>query len=146
VSKPVRSRGHAFVHVASLLLGLGSCTPQIPETVSPDAVASPEAPEPPDPETAGRLQNCSPGTADCDRNPANECETVLADDPKNCGICGVQCAATHTESACLGGTCRVISCAPGYCDTDGDPDNGCESAAKNCHPKAAAPPPERAFQ
>ena len=119
---------------ASLLLVLGSCTPQIPETVSPVDVESAAPPEAPDPETAGRLQNCSPGTADCDRTPANGCEVVLADDPRNCGICGVQCAVPHAEVACLGGTCRVISCEPGQCDADGDPDNGCETAAKSCHP------------
>ncbi len=122
----------------SLLLGLGSCAARVPVTVSADSppndAGEQSATEPPDPETAGRLQNCSPGTADCDRNPANECEAVLADDPKNCGICGVQCDAPNAESACLGGTCRLISCSPGHCDRDGQPENGCETAAKSCHP------------
>lgn len=79
-----------------------------------------------------RLQDCSPGTADCDRDPKNGCEAVLAADLDNCGICGVTCAAINAEPGCLGGTCRVISCKPGYCDRDGDPDNGCEAAAKSC--------------
>jgi len=82
----------------------------------------------------GRLQNCSPGTADCDRNPDNNCEVVLADDAKNCGVCGVECAAPNADSACMGGTCRIISCAPGHCDRDGAPENGCETEAKTCHP------------
>lgn len=81
----------------------------------------------------GRLRDCSPGTADCDRDPKNGCEAVLAADTDNCGICGVTCAAANAEPSCLGGTCRVISCKSGFCDTDGDPDNGCETAAKTCH-------------
>jgi len=72
--------------------------------------------------------------ADCDRNAANDCEAVLADDSLNCGVCGVQCAAPNAETACLGGTCRVISCTAGHCDADGEPANGCEVEAKSCHP------------
>jgi len=121
---------------ASLLLVLGSCTPQIPETVSPVDVASNAADEPPDMEGPRRLRTCLPGTADCDSDPANDCEVVLAGDLKNCGACGVQCAAPHAEPACLGGTCRIVSCSPGYCDRDADPDNGCETAAKTCPPAA----------
>ena len=72
---------------------------------------------------------CMPGTADCNGSTSDDCETVLTDDPKNCGACGAQCAAEHTESRCLGGTCRIISCYPGYIDKDEDPQNGCESPA-----------------
>ena len=124
----------AFV-LAVCLLGLGSCAARVPVTISADSATS-EAPDP-DPvasENAGRLQNCSPGTADCDRNPANDCEAVLADDAQNCGICGVQCAAPNAEAACMGGTCRLISCTAGHCDADGEPANGCELEAKSCHP------------
>jgi len=39
----------------------------------------------------------------------------------------------------LGGTCRIIHCAPGHCDEDGDHENGCETIAKTCTPKVAAP-------
>jgi hypothetical protein len=125
-------------HMVCLILGLGSCEPRIPVTVSADSVAaeSPD-PEPDDPAAAGRLKDCAPGTADCDRDHSNGCEAVLADDPKNCGICGTQCDSPHTESGCMGGTCRVIHCAPGYCDDDGDSENGCEVAEKTCHPVPA---------
>jgi len=121
--------------LSSLLLGLGSCAARVPITTSADSATN-EAPEPerPEPDNAGRLQNCSPGTADCDRNAANDCEAVLADDPQNCGVCGVQCAAPNAESACMGGTCRIISCTAGHCDSDGELENGCETAAKSCHP------------
>jgi hypothetical protein len=117
---------------------LGSCAARVPVTISADSASEDPEPggstEPADPAAAGRLQNCAPGTADCDRNPANDCEAVLADDAQNCGICGVQCSAPNAESGCLGGTCRIISCTPGHCDTDKDPENGCETPAKTCHP------------
>lgn len=120
--------------VAFALWGLGSCAARVPVTISADSASVDPDPEPADPAAAGRLQNCAPGTADCDRNPANDCEAVLADDAQNCGICGVQCSTPNADSACLGGTCRIISCTPGHCDTDKDPENGCETPAKTCHP------------
>jgi len=119
-----------------LLLGLGSCEPRIPVTVSADSVATETAdPEAEDPAAAGRLKDCPPGTADCDRDATNGCEAVLVEDPKNCGVCGTDCSSPHTETGCLGGTCRVIHCAPGYCDDDHDPENGCETAESTCHPR-----------
>lgn len=110
--------------------GLVSCGPRIPVTVSPLEGASPATVKPDESEGMGRLQDCAPGTADCDRDAQNGCEAVLADDPQNCGICGVQCATPHTDAACMGGTCRVIACTPGYRDLDGDPKNGCETAGQ----------------
>jgi hypothetical protein len=126
------------LHVLCFLLGLGSCAARVPVTISADGASLAPDPEPnadsADPAARGRLQNCAPGTADCDRNPANDCEAVLADDSQNCGVCGVECSAPNADSACLGGTCRIISCRPGHCDTDNDPENGCETPAKTCHP------------
>jgi len=122
VNKLARSWSSASLLTVGLLLGLGSCAARVPDPPS-EAV---------DPASAGRLRNCPPGTADCDRNPANACETALADDPKNCGSCGVQCAAPNGDSSCLRGTCRMIFCIPGHCDLDGDPKNGCESRTKGC--------------
>jgi hypothetical protein len=118
----------------SFLLGGVSCAARVPVTISADGASVAPDPEPADADAVGRLQNCAPGTADCDRNPANDCEAVLADDAQNCGVCGVQCSAPNADSACLGGTCRILSCRPGSCDTDKDPENGCETPAKTCHP------------
>ena len=123
-----------LVHAVCLLLGLGSCAARVPVTVSADSASESPVPEAPDPGAAGCLPNCPPGTADCDRDPKNECETVLADDPENCGVCGVSCTAPNANAACMGGTCRIISCTPGHCDTDGEPQNGCETETKTCHP------------
>ena len=124
-----------------LIFGLGKCAPHIPVTVNAESAAS-ETPdrESADPEAAARIQDCAPGTADCDRDHSNGCEAILADDPKNCGVCGTDCTLSNTETGCMGGTCRVIHCAPGYCDADGDAENGCETAAKTCQPKAVPPP------
>ncbi len=116
-----------------LMLGSGSCASHAPLTPSTEGTANGNAaPETAALESAGRLQNCSAGTADCDANPANACEAVLANDPKNCGACGVRCAAANGEGACLGGTCRMVFCIPGHCDLDGDPKNGCEARTKGC--------------
>ncbi|HYP99942.1 MAG TPA: hypothetical protein VER96_14805 [Polyangiaceae bacterium] len=127
----------AMLSMVWFLVGWGSCASRVPVTTSADSPEEPSclAYDPaPDPDAAGRLQNCAPGTADCDRNPSNDCEAVLADDPENCGVCGVQCSALNANTGCLGGTCRIISCTPGHCDTDKDPENGCETVAKTCHP------------
>jgi hypothetical protein len=123
-----------------LILGLGKCVPHIPLTVNAESAAN-ESPEPDtgaeDPAAAERLKDCAPGTADCDRDHSNGCESTLADDPKNCGVCGTDCTIPNTETGCMGGTCRVIHCSPGFCDDDSDPENGCETPEKNCHPHAA---------
>ncbi len=120
--------------VVFFLSGLGGCAARVPVTISADSASEVPDPDPTEPAAAGRLQNCAPGTADCDRNPANDCEAVLADDAQNCGVCGVQCSVPNADSACLGGTCRIVSCSPGHCDADKDPENGCETPAKTCHP------------
>jgi hypothetical protein len=122
-----------MLSVVWFLVGWGSCASRVPVTTSADSPDESSS-GPYDPELATRLDNCPPGTADCDRNSSNECEAVLADDAQNCGVCGVQCNAPNATSGCLGGTCRIISCNPGHCDTDKEPENGCETPAKTCHP------------
>ncbi|HEY4105252.1 MAG TPA: hypothetical protein VGM44_15250 [Polyangiaceae bacterium] len=120
------------------IFGLGSCEPRIPVTVNADSVANERtAPEPEDPADRGRLKDCPPGTADCDRNPNDGCESVLVEDAKNCGVCGDECSGAHAESGCLGGTCRIIQCSAGFCDDDGEVANGCEVEEKVCHPLSA---------
>lgn len=122
----------AFGLGAAFILG-GSCEPRIPVTVNADSAAH-EAPpsEPADPDSAGRIADCPPSTADCDRDHDNGCEVSLVDDPKNCGACGHECAAEYAETGCMGGVCRVITCERGYCDSDDEPANGCEVAARPC--------------
>ncbi|MBQ9818027.1 MAG: hypothetical protein IJM59_11280 [Proteobacteria bacterium] len=46
-------------------------------------------------------RQCEAGYADCDGNTANGCESLLASDANNCGICGKSCS----EGGCQNSTC-----------------------------------------
>ncbi|MHB8877919.1 MAG: hypothetical protein ACYC8T_29850 [Myxococcaceae bacterium] len=57
------------------------------------------------------------------------CGTTCVDlefDPFNCGACGTHCDPWAAIGTCHGGTCRILKCARGYADADGDPATGCE--------------------
>jgi Lamin Tail Domain len=77
---------------------------------------------------------CSIGFGNCDGNPINGCETATSVDIANCGACGTVCAQIHASNACVSGVC-VPTCASGYADCDGNPNNGCETpttSVNNC--------------
>ncbi|MFO0559532.1 MAG: hypothetical protein U0269_16060 [Polyangiales bacterium] len=68
---------------------------------------------------------CSSGTADCNMNDADGCETNLGT-VSNCGACNNACpSGAHSTAMCSSGACR-IACESGFGDCDGDPRNGCE--------------------
>src|SRR5213078_5221542 len=69
---------------------------------------------------------CVAGHADCDLVPSTGCEVDTGTDAKNCGGCGVACAAPNAVTGCVKGACVVTGCAAGYADCDGKYDNGCE--------------------
>lgn len=50
---------------------------------------------------------CSTGYSDCDRDPSNGCESLLASDAANCGACGRACPSGQS---CSSGAC--VSCPP----------------------------------
>jgi hypothetical protein len=53
----------------------------------------------------------------------------LQNDPNHCGRCGNACAAAaNAVVACRMGACRLIACAPGFYNLDGNDTNGCEYA------------------
>jgi hypothetical protein len=53
--------------------------------------------------------------------------TDVQNDPQNCGTCGHVCAGANVAlNGCKAGACVVGTCAPGYYDIDGKPDDGCE--------------------
>lgn len=45
---------------------------------------------------------CPVGMGDCNQVPADGCEATLANDPKNCGLCGMTCGG----AACVNGACQ----------------------------------------
>ncbi len=70
---------------------------------------------------------CSPGLADCDRNPANGCEVNIASSLGACGACGRACATVpNAVPTCTAGACG-FTCVAGWSDCDGNASNGCEA-------------------
>jgi hypothetical protein len=68
---------------------------------------------------------CAAGTANCNGDERDGCETSLSTN-SNCGACGTVCTSgPRSTPMCTAGGCR-ISCDPGFGDCDGDPRNGCE--------------------
>lgn len=84
----------------------------------------------------GTCTACAMGYRDCDANAGNGCETNVATDPANCGICGTACTLPNATPVCAAGICQVATCAAGFGDCDLDPDNGCEvnllASVMNC--------------
>ena len=70
---------------------------------------------------------CNRGWADCDKDPANGCETNLRVDPKNCTACGNVCALRNVLPACADG-CYLGACAFGFDDCNGMVADGCETS------------------
>jgi hypothetical protein len=56
----------------------------------------------------GCTYTCHPGWEDCDGNYQNGCETQVATDPNNCGLCGRTCNG-HPD----GPVCCQCLCGPG---------------------------------
>jgi hypothetical protein len=74
--------------------------------------------------------------ADCNDDPRDGCEVDINHDPANCGGCGRVCALPNVvTTGCLGQTCSVIECAPGFADCDQNARNGCEALVGDagCH-------------
>jgi hypothetical protein len=78
------------------------------------------------------------GFADCDKNPANGCETYVGGDSSNCGACGNVCP--WSASFCSGGQCLGF-CEPPFlncghrssCDVDTSQDpRNCGACGHDC--------------
>jgi hypothetical protein len=69
---------------------------------------------------------CDPGFDDCDASPGNGCETRL-DTLVDCAGCDVPCNRANGSESCASGSCRTVSCDPGFDDCDGDDSTGCEA-------------------
>ena len=80
------------------------------------------------------IAQCATGFADCNGVPSDGCETSIADDESNCGMCNRMCPTTpaHAASICIAGMCQ-LECNPGFQDCG--PASGCEtplSSPTNC--------------
>ena len=101
---------------------------------------------------ACQVTMCDQGFADCDANGKNGCETVVATDKNNCGMCGnvcpqglacvnggctcQQCNIPNAKTKCVNNQCVFDSCLPGFADCNNNLNDGCEvdltADAKNC--------------
>ncbi len=76
------------------------------------------------------IDQCKPGFADCDGNPANGCEAELAKDTTNCGACLRACSTSGVLTAsCSGGVC-TSTCQANFANCSQPatgPDDGCEA-------------------
>ncbi|KAF0160667.1 MAG: hypothetical protein FD160_4207, partial [Caulobacteraceae bacterium] len=75
-----------------------------------------------------KVTGCDMGFAQCDGNPVNGCEPLNT--ATDCGACATPCssgALDHVmDATCASGDCD-ITCATGWGDCDGMPENGCET-------------------
>ena len=73
------------------------------------------------------IAHCDFGWEDCDASDMTGCEASVAADPKNCGSCGLTCAAVpRAQIACSAGACLVQSCSMGFGNCNGVYNDGCE--------------------
>ena len=71
--------------------------------------------------------SCNQGYDDCNHKPADGCETMIAVDANNCGVCGKICPSiANGTRACANGACGVGACSQGYADCNGKAGDGCE--------------------
>jgi len=73
------------------------------------------------------IVSCTPGFANCDGNPINGCETNTNTSVNNCGACGLVCNLPNAIETCVGGSCAISSCNPGFSNCNGSTADGCET-------------------
>lgn len=82
---------------------------------------------------AGRMdagmEECAPGLADCNLDPADLCEVVLGT-IEDCGGCGIECRLDHATPDCVASACAITGCAARWSDCDSAPANGCETSVE----------------
>lgn len=76
-----------------------------------------------------QVAGCNGTFYDCDVGLADGCETNLANNVNNCGMCDRICAYAHAGASCSSGMCQMGTCdaAGGWANCDNATANGCES-------------------
>ncbi|MEE2786051.1 MAG: MopE-related protein [Myxococcota bacterium] len=78
------------------------------------------------------MGNCIPRREICNEVD-DDCNGIVDDvddlsrNVEHCGQCGRRCVIENADPTCLGGQCRVKSCAAGFVNADGLSANGCEA-------------------
>jgi len=81
--------------------------------------------------TSGKCAlSCGAGSANCDGDSKNGCETNLRTDADHCGDCATRCSLPNAAAACAGGVCKIDTCTAPFADCNGDPKDGCEVNTK----------------
>lgn len=75
---------------------------------------------------------CQAAYADCDQDlgatGSNGCEVNTNTAITDCGACGNACSLpANAAASCVGGTCGLGACSPGFDNCDNDPATGCEA-------------------
>jgi hypothetical protein len=74
-----------------------------------------------------QVQSCNVPFADCNNSAADGCETNLANNVANCGMCGSVCNLPHTlVNACVNQTCTPAACQAGFANCNNSSVDGCE--------------------
>ena len=68
-------------------------------------------------------ERCNLVDDDCDGDADEGFDTTM--DPANCGTCGTRCFQPNAAGTCVASDCEYV-CLPGFVDTDGNVNNGCE--------------------
>jgi hypothetical protein len=70
------------------------------------------------------FEGCDAKDNDCDGD--TDEETDLANDPTNCGACGLVCNLPNAFEGCASQQCTVAACEDTFHDNNGQPNDGCE--------------------
>lgn len=76
---------------------------------------------------------CAVGQSDCNSNPIDACEVSTANDPTNCGGCGLVCAAPNGTPGCTASICTIAACNVGRANCNNVSADGCEIDTTSNH-------------
>ena len=107
VQPPLRS----ILLVALTLVFSTACSESATDNTPSDVPVVDAGPDVAQPDTTP--PSCAEGTADCDGDESNGCETDLTTALDHCGGCNTPCSTAHGNAACEASICTV-TCDPGW--------------------------------